>query len=196
IDGTLLIDGVVRGKLPLLAPVRVMPGKHVVRVLRDGFATFERSVEVKAGEKIAVDAKLEALTSAGRLHVVGGTELEGGTLLVDGVAVGPLPWEGTLAPGAHLVQAIKGDVGTAPTLVNVIASQTVDAPPLVGKPLGPARRVLVDPPTAELSIDGVPLGKGRWQGRLPIGEHVVEARELGYFAGRLVLQIDDKEAAD
>jgi len=194
IDGLLVLDGRPRGKLPLAAPIRVMPGKHVVRILRDGFETFEKVVEVKLGETSSIDAVLKPLTSAGRLRVEG-ADLEGGTLTVDGASVGSLPWEGTLQPGIHVFQVQKGDVGTGPTLANVIVGQTITMT-AVGKPLGPERRVIADPPTADLSIDGVAVGKGRYQGRLPVGAHVVEAREVGYFAQKQTLTITPDDSAD
>ena len=74
-----------------------------------------------------------------------------------------------------------GDVGGGPTVATVVAGQ-VSTLPLAAKPLGAERRVILDPATAELSIDGQALGKGRFQGRLTVAKHVVEARELGYFA--------------
>lgn len=194
-DGSLLVDGRPRGKVPLTAPIRVMPGKHVVRVLRDGFETFEKVVDVKVGETASVDAVLKPLTSAGRLRVEGGSELEGGSLTVDGAVVGTLPWEGTLQPGLHVLQVVKGDVGTGPTVANVIVGQTI-ATKLSAKPLGPERRFVVDPPTADLAIDGVQVGKGRFQGRLPVGAHVVEAREVGYLPQKVTVSIDAESSAD
>lgn len=195
VDGTLVIDGRNRGKLPLVAPVRVSPGKHVVRVIRDGFSPFEATVDVALGQTKPIDAKLEALTSAGRLRVEGGAALEGGTVTIDGAAVGSVPWEGMLAPGPHVCTVVKDDLGAGPELANVIVGQTVTLA-VKPKPLGPERRIVVDPPTADLSIDGVAVGKGRYQGRLPIGPHVVEARELGYFSARLPLAVDAASAAD
>jgi len=195
IDGSLVIDGRSRGKLPLLAPVRVMPGKHVVRVLRDGFATFEQTVQVAERETVRVDAKLEALTSAGRLRIEGPAELDGAEVSIDGASVGNLPWEGTLSPGTHVYLVAKGDVGTGPELAVVIAGQTVKRA-VTPKPLGPERRVIVDPPTAALSIDGVAIGKGRFQGRLPVGKHVIEAREDGYVPARVPLEVTATDAAD
>ncbi len=195
VDGALVIDGRSRGKLPLIAPVRVMPGKHVVRVLRDGFATFEQTVQVAERETVRVDAKLEALTSAGRLRLEAPAELEGADVTIDGAVVGTLPWEGTLSPGTHVYLVVKGDIGSGPELAVVIAGQTVKRV-VTARPLGPERRVVIDPPTAALSIDGVGIGKGRFQGRLPIGKHVIEAREEGYVAARVPFDVTTDDASD
>jgi hypothetical protein len=180
VEGSLIIDARMRGKLPILSPVRVMPGPHVVRVVKDGYETFEKSVVVKAGESTAVDAKLAPLASAGRLRIED-KALEGGELFVDGAMVGKLPWEGTLAPGDRLFWVRKGDIGSAPRKATVVQGQTVLAQVVAG-PLGPDMRIVLEPATAQMYIDGVLVGKGTWQGRLPIGKHTIDARELGYFA--------------
>ncbi|MFI5302018.1 MAG: PEGA domain-containing protein [Polyangiales bacterium] len=195
VDGTLVIDGRMRGKIPLAAPIRTVPGKHVVRILRDGFETFEQTIDVRVGETTSVDAKLVALTSAGRLRVEASADLDGAVLSVDGAAVGALPWEGTLAPGTHVCMVAKGDVGAGPTLANVIVGQTVKID-VQGKPLGPERRIIVDPATADLSVDGVAVGKGRFQGRLTLGPHVLEAREPGYVNAKVSLDVSTADSSD
>jgi hypothetical protein len=180
VEGSLIIDARMRGKLPILSPVRVIPGAHVVRVVKDGYATFETSVVVKAGESTAIDAKLAPLASAGRLRVED-PALEGAELFVDGALVGKLPWEGTLAPGDRVFWVRMGDLGSAPRKATVVQGQTVLAQ-VVAAPLGPDLRVVLEPSTAQLYIDAVLVGKGTWQGRLPLGSHKIDARELGYFA--------------
>ncbi len=192
--GQLVIDGRSRGDLPRLSPVRVLPGKHQVRVIKDGYETFEKSVKVQAGRTLSVDARLKALTNSGRLRVET-RGVEGAQLFVDGAQVGTTPWEGTLAPGKHVVFVQMENLGTAPTLATVVEGQTVlvSADP---KPLGPEMRVLVQPPAAKFSINGIPLGAGSWQGRLPLGTHIVEAREEGYIDGKITLTVTDKSEGD
>lgn len=58
---TVVIDGRARGTLPLRTPLRVSPGRRVVRVSLDGFAPFETSVDVASGARIRVDARLSPL---------------------------------------------------------------------------------------------------------------------------------------
>lgn len=186
--GTLVVDGRTRGQLPLRFPIRVLPGKHVVRVIADGFETFEQTVVVSTGESAKLDARLERLAGAGRLRVEGGA-LAGADLYVDGARVGQVPWEGTLSPGEHLYWLRKGELGSAPRTAVVVQGQTV----LVSvelKKLGPAFRIALEPPTARLWIDGVPVGKGAWAGALPVGRYRIEAREEGYQTK--IVQIDEK----
>ena len=194
VEGKVVIDGRMRGELPMNEPVRVMPGKRLVRIMKDGFETFEAEVNVKKGETARLDAKLEALKSAGRLRVA--SAAQGAEVFIDGAPVGKTPWEGTLAPGRHLYFIRTDDNrGSAPALATVIAGQTilVDAE---AKPLSGDLRIVIDPPTAELSINGLNVGRGTWQGRLPVGGHTLEAREEGYVPFSIEQQLAETTAGD
>lgn len=189
--GTLVVDGRTRGQLPLRFPVRVLPGKRVVRVIADGWKTFEQTVVVTAGESTKLDAKLEPLAGAGRLRVEG-SAIAGADLFIDGARVGQVPWEGTLSPGEHLYWLRKGEQGSAPRAAVVVQGQTVLVSVELEK-LGPGFRIALEPPTASLWIDGVAVGKGAWAGALPVGTHTLEAREEGYRKG--TVSIDESVPA-
>ncbi|HEX8796149.1 MAG TPA: kelch repeat-containing protein [Polyangiaceae bacterium] len=179
VDGTVVIDGRARGKLPLNTAVRVMPGHHQLRVIRDGYVASESDIDVAVGATLSVDARLEPLQASGGLRVEDAA-LPDADVLVDGVALGPAPWEGRLAPGVHVVRTRKGDSGSAPARAAVLQGQTTLLR-LSSSRLGPSLRLTVTPPTADLALDGVPLGKGRWEGPLPEGTYRLEASEEGYF---------------
>ncbi|RYE92771.1 MAG: PEGA domain-containing protein, partial [Myxococcales bacterium] len=191
--GAVVIDGRERGRLPLSAPIRLLPGTHVVRVLKDGYRTFEASTRVQVGQTATLDARLEPLASAGGLRVED-PALVGAEVLVDGVVVGTAPWEGTLAPGPHVVWSRQGGRGSAPTLAQVLQGQTALLR-LRSARLAAAPRVSVRPATAGLRLDDVPLGPGRWDGALPPGTYRLTAAEEGYLtATREVTTADDIEA--
>jgi hypothetical protein len=61
VDGLVVVDARPRGALPLRAPMRILAGRHVVRILKDGYATFEAAVTVAVGETVTLDARLEPL---------------------------------------------------------------------------------------------------------------------------------------
>jgi len=155
--------------------------------MRQGYLGFETSVKVAAGGTFTVNAELEQLVDAGsaRIEV---PNLEGAEVYVDGAPVGTAPWEGALEPGEHHYFVRLGDRGSAPESLFVRKGQTV-----IGKArvlfLGPELRLTVDPPTAELFIDGVSVGRGSWQGRLPLDEHELYAQE-GDQVARKTLSID------
>ncbi|RYE90297.1 MAG: PEGA domain-containing protein [Myxococcales bacterium] len=187
VDGALVIDGRRRGDLPLSAPIRVLPGAHTIRVIKDGYAPAEAVVNVKVGEERAIDLKLEVLTSTGRLRVVdeaGGAA--GREVLIDGAPVGRAPWEGTVGVGRRVVTLRGDDAGTAPVAAVAIAGQTVVVS-LRAVPTGPAQRIEPAPLTATVFIDDVLLGPGPWEGRLPLGPHQVRVVEEGYRTASLPL---------
>src|SRR5262249_11099457 len=84
---------------------------------------------------------------------------------------------------------------SAPRAAVVVQGQTVLAP-VDASPLGPDMRAFLEPSTAELSIDGVSVGKGRWQGRLPVGPHSFAAREAGVVAAQVASAGGATRAAD
>ncbi len=179
-DASVQIDGRARGTLPLTTPLRVTQGAHVVRVVKNGYETYSTKVDVKLGETSAVDARLEPLTRSGEIRIEV-TDGEAADVFVDSALVGAAPWEGMLAPGRHTVWARRGDLGSAPSSLVVITGQ-VSLARVALAPLGPSIVARVEPRTAELAIDGIPVGVGAWQGRLPRGEHRLIASEAGYVS--------------
>ena len=178
-SATVLVDGTPRATLPLAGPIRVMAGERVIRVVRSGYETYETRLKIDAQGAVTVDAKLEPLRQVGQLRV---EDADGkpATVLVDGVEMGPAPWEGLLQPGAHVVWTRRGELGSAPQAVTVVASQIALVRPLAF-PLGPELHVEAEPRSARIEIDGVGLGTGAWTGRLPEGKHSIKVLEEGYF---------------
>src|SRR5512133_1763754 len=95
VDGLVVIDGRARGKLPFSAPVRVLGGRHTIRIFKDGYVAYEARVDVPLRATIAVDARLSPLSGAGLLRVDDPANA-GFEVHVDGAVVGLVPWEGTL----------------------------------------------------------------------------------------------------
>lgn len=186
------VDGRQRGTLPLSSPIRVTAGPHVVRVVRNGYETFAAKIEVRAQESASLDAVLEPLTSSGELRI----EVEDGEpaeVFVDGALVGSAPWEGLLAPGRHAVWVRRGDLGSAPASLIVVAGQ-VSLSRLGLVPLGGEIAARVEPRTAEISVDGVPVGTGIFAARLPKGMHKIVASEAGYISRSATLDSGDPGA--
>lgn len=183
------IDGVDRGTTPL-APVRLSAGTHTIRVTKDGSLPFEQRVDLAGRQAAEVHAALAALTQAGRLHI---TEHGGKTLqiVVDGARVGTTPWEGALAPGPHTVWLVGDDsTGTAPVSTDVKLDQVAQLD-LTAVPLGAALRVDPKPSTAAITVDGVFVGRGHWDGRLPEGRHEIVATLDGYTRFASTVAITD-----
>ncbi len=188
VQSLVVIDGRPRGQLPLAAAIPVVPGTHVLRVIKDGYETFEQRVTVSASATVNVDAKLVPLVHAGRLRIDVDSEDAGAEVSVDGATVGTAPWEGSLTTGSHLVVVRKNGRGSRPIRAVVVENQTVAAHPDLAE-LGPELRIIPDPLSARLAIDGVAVGPGEWRGALPLGAHVIEAREDGYLPQQATLDV-------
>jgi hypothetical protein len=175
------IDAVDRGKTPLKGPLRVAAGSHTLRITVEGALPFEARLDIVGRQATVVQAKLLQLTQSGRLHI---TEHDGKTLdvVVDGAVVGKTPWNGALAPGKHAV-LLRGDegLGTEPTLVSVEIDKLASLD-LVAETLRGALRVEPKPSSALVTIDGIPVGTGPWEGRLRHGPHRLLVTLDGYLA--------------
>lgn len=191
--GVVTIDGKPRGALPLTSPLRLKPGPHTVRVMKDGYKSFSKEVTIKVGVTENLDAKLDPLEAAGGLRIEDAAQ-PGSELFVDGVLVGVAPWEGTLQPGPHVLWSRKGDTGSAPSLATVLQGQTALIR-LKSTRLAPSRTISVSPDSADLKLGDVPLGKGRWIGALPPGKYIVEAAEEGYFTESRVIEVIESDDA-
>lgn len=189
VPGNVVVDGRPRGTLPLTTPLRLMPGRHVVRVLKDGYSSYEATVDIRVGTTTSLDARLTALAASGGLRVEDATAT-GADVVVDGAVVGTSPWEGSLAPGTHVVQSrAQGQVSTLAKAVIVQGQTTLLR--LTSRPAGPALYLSVEPITAELSIDGIPLGRGRWEGALPASDYSISGTEEGYFPENRQIRVGD-----
>jgi hypothetical protein len=177
---TLVIDGRARGAFPPSTPLRVPAGARLVRIYKEGFVPFERRVDVAGRQVLTLDARLVPLIAGGRLVV---TEANGGTLdvLIDDVVVGKTPWEATLTLGRHTVSLRgAGDLGTPPAEA-IVSRDDVTRLSLSAEPLDSSVRVIPTPAGALVSIDGVVVGHGVWEGRLRSGPHRVELAADGFL---------------
>lgn len=189
-EGALVsIDGGDRGRTPLVAPLRVSAGSHVLRVFKPGFAPFEKQLILAGGQTLSIDARLDAVIQAGRLRVVdeGNSHAE---VLVDGAAVGTAPWEGAVAAGVHTA-ALKGEgvLGTQPVSVPVRLNELATIT-LALEPLEAQLRIEPTPANAVAAVDGVTLGRGVWEGSVRVGDHKIEAAEEGFLSAQQVVHLE------
>ncbi len=54
-----LVDGQRVGEAPLVDPIFVEPGKRTVRVRLEGYASWEKQLDIAAGQEVPLEAKLE-----------------------------------------------------------------------------------------------------------------------------------------
>jgi tetratricopeptide (TPR) repeat protein len=177
---TLVVDGRRRGEYPAPGPLNVLAGSHVVRVYKEGFEPFEKSVEVAPGLAVRVSARLTPLIRSGRLRVKErkGTALD---VVLDGFIVGKTPWEGPVAVGSHTVMLAGADsFGTLPSSVAIKLDQMTEID-LAAEDLGASVKVTPTPAGASVAVNGIFVGRGIFEGRLRPGDHTIKVVADGYF---------------
>ncbi len=178
----ILVNREERGAYPLLAPLRVAAGSHIIRAYKSGYEPFERRVDVAGGTTVHLTARLVKLQVTGTLQV---SEAQGRALsvVVDGIQVGETgdaPLLLPLAPGKHSV-LLRGDgnLGTAPAIVTIGANE-VSPLRLLAEQLDAALRIQPEPFDALVAVDSVTLGRGQWEGRVRPGQHTIEIAAEGF----------------
>jgi hypothetical protein len=188
--GTVVVDGRPMGPLTPM-PTRVtdlQPGRHQVRVEREGYRTFEQWVDVAGGQLVRVAAMLErAAPDTGSILVAGPP---GGRIFVDGREAGTTPTVlDDVAVGGHTVEIRVQGQPPYSTQVAVLAGQraTVTMPVASGGTL----RVISTVPAAIISIDGEVIGPSpAVREGLVAGEHIVEASAEGYQPARQTVMVE------
>ncbi|AUX36284.1 MULTISPECIES: PEGA domain-containing protein [Sorangium] len=206
---SLFVDDRLRGKLPLEKPLRVSAGRRAVRVEKEGFEPLKMTLEVKAGQENV--AQLVAASRKGRLVV---NEKHNWVLRVelDGKDVGVTPWQGLVDLGEHKVR-LHGFMGvealaaceapaTAATegakVVSSVAAASVRLYEETRVVLGAEEqdaslRVESTPAGATVRIDARVVGIAPWEGRLPLGEHVIEVNAGGFFPAKQTVQLERRK---
>jgi hypothetical protein len=103
-DGAqIFVDDVAVGVSPLSAPVVLDIGERHVRVVKDGFRPFERTLPVGGSAQVTVDVKMEKELHEGRLVVNAppGTAIE-----LDEKPLATGKFDGTIAAGGHQLRAV------------------------------------------------------------------------------------------
>lgn len=171
-------------------PLRVtdlQPGRHQVRVSREGYEAFEQWVEVGGGQLVRIAAMLErSAPDTGSILVSGPS---GAPVFMDGQARGMTPTviEG-VAVGPHTIEIRPPGVPPHSQTVTVLAGQraTVAMPSATGGTL----RVIANAPNAVISIDGEVVGPSpATQANVVAGEHIVEATAEGYERARQTVTV-------
>ena len=95
---TVLVDGEEVARTPMIEPVFVSAGTHVVRVEKQGFLAFHEEVVFEEDDEIVLEVDL--LPFGGIVRVV--TSEPGAIVLADGEEVGVTPFEGEIPVGERV----------------------------------------------------------------------------------------------
>ncbi|MEM9863222.1 MAG: PEGA domain-containing protein [Myxococcota bacterium] len=100
VDGaTVLVDGEDRGAPPVVVPDATQ-GTHAIIVRAPGYQEHRQTCAVAPGQDCVVDAELEPVGTPVRVEA----NIDGAEFFVDGNLMGPVPWEGTMPTGSHLIE--------------------------------------------------------------------------------------------
>jgi formylglycine-generating enzyme required for sulfatase activity len=168
------VDGRPLGKTPI--ELELAAGGHEIEISAERYKTWRGRVEVGAGHPMALpEVRLEP--ADGRLAIR--SRPAGASVLVDGRYVGQTPIEVEVGPGKeHEVQLSKSGFEPAGRKVTA-ASGEVKALDLLLTAQEGVVHFNVEPPDAELFVNGVGRGKVPSELRLPAVEHEIEIRKEG-----------------
>ncbi len=185
------LDGKPIGHATLAKPLRLPPGRHVVRATAPDCDPFEKEIDAVAGQSLTLDVAPASVAKTGHL-VVAGAASDDVHVFVDGEDRGEPPWEGDVPAGQHLVALRGRSLASQRMSVDVPARGRAEVAPETAIRKG-RLTVTVLPNTAKVTVDGAAVGDGRWEGELPIGPHVVEATAPGYTSGKRDVVVSDEE---
>lgn len=188
--GRVSVDGRPVGELGA-TPVQVanlQPGRHQVRVEREGYNTFEQWVDVGGGQLVRVTAMLERRAPETGSILVSGPP--GAPVFVDGQPAGTTPTvvEG-VSPGPHTVEIRAPGQSPFSQSVTVLAGQRATV--AMTSAGGGTLRVIANAPGAVIRVDGEVVGPSPAvrEGLAP-GEHIVEAMAEGYQTVRQTVVVE------
>ncbi|MBN1772830.1 MAG: PEGA domain-containing protein [Deltaproteobacteria bacterium] len=97
-----LVDGEPVGTSPLVDPVPVVAGRHVIEARLDGYGPAQRMLPVASGDRLEVSFTLIAEERVGGLRVE--ANVPGAEVVIDGDLMGAVPFRGVLQEGNHEVE--------------------------------------------------------------------------------------------
>ncbi len=178
-DAEVLIDGEPLGTAG--EPIEVLSGEHQLTLRAPGYAETTVALTVSASVPQAL-GPIELIPANGLLSLA--SSPTGANVTVDGQFAGRTPLSIELAPGKeHLLQLSKAGYRRSSLRVSLekgaASERTVTLAPQLGEV-----DFRLQPPSAELVINGKPMGSGSRSIALPSVEQRVEVRLEGYAAQR------------
>jgi len=184
------LDGVDLATTPLLAPLQVSTGSHVIGAVAEGYALARKEVVVAGNAEASVHFELVRATARRDARLTVHSRLGGAELYVDGKLVGKTPLASSLAlvPGKHAVELRRPGYVTASQQVELAedASGEISLEPVMDKRALADEGVLFSldigaSTNAELFVDQQHFGAYGGPVRLPGGPHRVRVEVAGYL---------------
>jgi hypothetical protein len=172
----ILIDGAKVGQTPFLQALAA--GDHKVKLTREGFFPYERTIVMPKDRDMEVTLALIPLPPApGPSKVEIATDPPGAELILDGKRAGKGVFRGARVAGDYVVEAKLAGYRSVSQKFTVTQGQSVNLKlsltPLPKEASAPLLTVASEPDGATLLVDGKPLGKTPYQGETTPGEHLI-----------------------
>ena len=158
---------------------------HHLEVSHKLYHTYEMEIHASETEKLKYDVNLTP--AFGWLKIDSKPE-SGAIVLIDGERKGMTPFTSdTLPSGEYEVKLMKDmyETGTFTVVVKDSQTQEIELPI---KPTFSQVTVTTDS-ESDIFIDGEKKGKGKWQGRLAEGTHILEARKISHRTTAVKLDV-------
>ena len=158
---------------------------HHLEVSHKLYHTYEMEIHASETEKLKYDVNLAP--AFGWLKIDSKPE-SGAIVLIDGERKGMTPFTSdTLPSGEYEVKLMKDmyETGTFTVVVKDSQTQEIELPI---KPTFSQVTVTTDS-ESDIFIDGEKKGKGKWQGRLLEGTHILEARKISHRTTAVKLDV-------
>ncbi len=158
---------------------------HHLEVSHKLYHTYEMEIHASETEKLKYDVNLTP--AFGWLKIDSKPE-SGAIVLIDGERKGMTPFTSdTLPSGEYEVKLMKDMYETGTFTVVVKDSQTQE----IALPIKPtfSQVTVTTDSESDIFIDGEKKGKGKWQGRLLEGTHILEARKISHRTTAVKLDV-------
>jgi hypothetical protein len=187
---TVFCDGTVQDVTPLTL-TGLTPGPHLIAAQKPGFGEVRRTVTLEAGQRMALDLKLEALTG---LMIVESVP-SGADLKINGAHRGQTPLLVTDLPfGRH--RLVGATQGYAEREVEVVLSDRTPKRVRIELASSSARLTVTSVPEgANVTVNGILRGATPCEvDRLSAGEHELVVDAANYFPQRQTFKLDAGDA--
>ena len=166
-------------------------GPHDVVISMDGYANYQQTVTIVAGNT----SNLVAVLSPPRGEFAVETDPPGVEILIDGKSYGPSPVHATLDPGNHTFEVKQQGVAPYGNTFSIKSGEVLIKKLILGAPAGTGTvQVRTIPPGATVEADGAVVGGFTPTSfRLSVGSHTLNISLSGYQSAEQQVAVSASE---
>lgn len=171
----IMVDGIVLGTSPYTA--EILEGRHELTMKLPAHKVWQDAIEIIAAQDVTLPTI--ALERADGLVFIR-SQPSGANVTINGEFRGQTPLEVALAPGrSHELNLFRSGFSAATKRIETRPNQEQDITVAL-EPITSTVRIIVEPPDAQLFVDGVAKGRASQTLELMAASQVIEIRQEGY----------------